>query len=182
MEPYAAILTALALPADRLLRLQQLIVEREASAWDAKELSKDYRLGPENASIARAEAEAAFDQEITAVIGYPNDQKVWQMLSLSPQLADIQQTVGRDLGRIGAPLTADQTLQLAQVYKDVYAPPPVPSGASFDRTAGFDSAAGLSAADRQALARASALLTPEQLPVLQEHLSKLTTAYVQPGR
>jgi hypothetical protein len=179
MAPYETILASLDLAPDRLRRLQELIVAREESAGDAEELAKEHRLDPGNAAIAQAEAEAAFDQEMTDVVGSPNDRKVREMLSLAPQLADINQTVGSDLAALDDPLTAEQLLQLARAYKDAFASPPTDEPASVDRTAGFDSQTGLASADQRILARESALLAPPQLEILQIDLAKTTTAYVK---
>jgi hypothetical protein len=177
MGPYESILESLELPRDRLQRLQKLILERQESAWDAAELSKDYRLDPGDASTAEEQAEEAFDQKIAEVVGHPNDQTVLEMLSLTPQLSDIYGSVEKDLVAAGYPMTADQLLQLADAYKETYAHPSGTAGAPFDRNIGFDSQSGLAAADRQVLARASAFLAPSQLSIVQVDLAKKATAY-----
>jgi hypothetical protein len=179
MDPYETILASLDLPADRLRRLKELMVAREESAGDAEALSKENRLDPENAAIAQAKAEAAFDQEITDAVGPPNDRKVLEMLSLAPQLADINQTVGSDLAAMDDPLTAEQLLQLAHAYQDAFASLPIVAPSSSDRTSGFDPPTGLAAADQRILARESALLTPPQLEILQLELAKTTTVYAK---
>lgn len=175
MEPFETILASLNLPPDRLLRLQELIVEREESAQDAEALSKDYWMSPGSTAIARAQAAAAFDQEMANVAGDANIQKIRQMLSLRPQLEQIVQKVGRDLDLSGAPMNADDLLQLAQIYKDSYAPPM--ERGFVNRMANFDSKTGLGDIDRQTLARAAALLTPGQLDVLRIDLAMTTTIY-----
>jgi hypothetical protein len=180
MEPYEAILASLNLPPDRLRRLQELIVEREESANDVDDLSKEYRVEPASTAIARADAVAASDREMADIVGEPNGQKVRQMLSLKPQLEQVVHSVGRDLAQGGAPLNADNLLQLAQIYKDSYAPP-LERG-FLDRTAGFDSETGLGDADRQTLARASVFLTPEQMDVLRMNLAATTTTYANASR
>jgi hypothetical protein len=179
MDPDETVLASLDLPPDRLRRLKELIVAREESAGDAEALSKEHRLDPGNTAIARTEAEAAFDQEIADVVGSPNDRKVFAMLSLAPQLADINQTVGSDLAAMDDPLTAEQLLQLAHAYKDAFASPPTGAPAFIDRTAGFDPQTGLAYADQRILARASAVLTPQQLDILQIGLAKTTVVYAK---
>jgi hypothetical protein len=180
MEPYEAILASLNLPPDRLRRLQELIVEREESASDVEDLSKEYRVEPASTAIARGEAAAASDREMAAIVGEPNGQKVRQMLSLKPQLEQVVHSVGRDLVQSGAPLNADDLLQLAQIYKDSYAP--LLEHGLLDRTAGFDSETGLGDADRQTLARASVFLTREQLDILRMNLAATTTTYANASR
>jgi hypothetical protein len=182
MEPYETILDALGLPQDRLQRLKELIVEWQESAGDAAELSKDYRLDPANASTARAQAEGAFDDEIADVVGHPHDATVLEMLSLTPQLANINGSVGRDLVAAGVPLSADQSLQLAEAYKETYAVPAGGAGPSSGRTAGFDPQTGLAAVDRQVLMRASRFLTSSQMEIVQTSLAKKSAAYAMASR
>ena len=143
MAPFEAILAALNLPPDRSLRLKELIVERGESGGDALELSKDGKIGPEDAAKVRDEAESFFEQKIEEVAGAANVKRIEQMLSLTPQLEQVVQTVGQDLEGSEVPLTTDQTLQLAQIYKDTYAAPQTGSGFPPDRTAGFDPQTGL---------------------------------------
>jgi hypothetical protein len=180
MEPYEAILASLNLPPDRLRRLQELIVEREESAGDVEDLSKEYRASPDSTEIARAEAAVVFEREMADIVGDPNGQKVRQMLSLKPQLEQVVHTVGRDLVQSGASLNAYQLLQLAQIYKDSYVGPP--TSLPVDRTAGFDTQTGLGDADRQTGARASVFLTPEQLDILRVNLADMTTTAAHASR
>ncbi len=182
MEPYETILAALELPQDRLQRLRELIVEWQESAGDAAELSKDKRLDPAEASMARAQSEGTFDQQIADVVGHPNDEAVLEMLSLTPQLANISGSVSKDLVAAGVPLTADQSLRLADAYKEVYAVPPEGAGSSSDRTSGFDPQTGLAAMDRQVMVRASTFLEPSQLEILQMNLAKKAAAYAMASR
>ena len=179
MEPYEAILASLHLTPDRLLRLRELIVEREESAQTAESLAKDENVNAENTALLHREAEALFDRELAEIAGDSNLQKVQQMLSLEPQLAQIVQTLGRDLVLLGAPLNADQLLALAQIYKDAYAPS---SRGLFNRTAGFDLETGLATADRQVLTQAAAILGPKQLDLLEADLARTTTAYAEAER
>jgi hypothetical protein len=181
-EPYVTILDSLGLSQDQLQQLRELILERQESAGDAAELSKDYGLDPGNASIAQTQAEQAFDQQITEIVGHLNDQTVVEMLSLTPQLADINGSVGKDLGAAGVPLTAEQSLQLADAYKKTYVAPSGGAGSPFDRTSGFDPQTGLAAADREVLARASLFLTPSQLGIVQVSVAKRATAYAMASR
>jgi hypothetical protein len=177
MERYATILASLHLPPERLRRLRDLIVEREESAGDAEALAKDYWLDPADAATARAKAEADFDRAITDVAGLSGGQEILEMLSLTPQLADITGTVDHELAAMGSPLTADQLLALARAYKNAFAPSARTGQSPFDRTEGFDPQTGLAGADREILARASGRLTPEQLEVLRNDLAKTSTAY-----
>lgn len=179
MAPYDTILASLHLSPDRLLRLQELIVERRESAQNAESLSKDERLSPENTALLHRQAEADFDQELAEIAGEANAPKVLQMLSLEPQLAEIVQTIGQELALTGKPLKADQTLQLAQIYKDIYAPA---TEGLVDRTAGYDPRTGLAATDRQTLDRAASILTPAQFDLLEANLAKTTAAYANGSR
>jgi len=175
MAGYEPILAALDLSPSQHRRLKQLIVERAESASDADQLGKENRLSSAQTLFLRNEAEASFDQQSEAIVGSANFQVVRKMLQLAPQLAEIADSVGRELARAGSPLDADQMLQLAQLYKMVYASDP--AGRAVDRKDGFDAAMELSHIDRQTLAQASALLTPAQRDTLQRPLATTITSY-----
>jgi hypothetical protein len=181
-DVYEPILRTLGLAPGRLLRLKELLVERQQSAEDVEEFAKDQRLGPAGAALALAEAEAPADQEIAELAGGQNAVKVQQMLAVSPQLAEIHNGVGADLAFIGLPLEGDQALGLARIFQEVYAKPPAAGDLPNRRTDGFDPISGLAAADREALALAAPLLSPDQSRVLQSHLAAATVRYSLAGQ
>ena len=174
MAGYEPIFAALDLSPSQLRRLKQLIVERAESASDADQLGKENRLSPAQTLFVRNEAEASFNSELEQVVGPENFPVVREMMQLAPQLADIADSIGRELARTDSPLDADQMLQLARLYKIAYARNPATGPAV--RSPDFDPKTELDYVDRKILVRASGLLKPEQLDVLRRGFAVTSTS------
>lgn len=169
MGPYEKILSALKIPPNREQTLKELIVEWTESGNDVDDLGKENRLGAETISVARKVAEVSLEQDMENLVGAAKFGIVREMIGLTPQLADIAQFADRNFSLHGIPLSAEQMLSLAEIYRDAYVGSP--TGPPVDRSAGFDPATRLGDPDRRVLASAATILSPLQIEILHRVLA-----------
>lgn len=179
MAPYEPIFASLRLSTVQLRRVKEIIVERAESASDVEDLAKENLLRPAETSALRADAEAFFDRRLEEIAGTENARVLHLMLELAPQLEELSRLMASNPDGTASPLSANQLLALAQIYKNAFSVNA--SGAPADRTRGFDAQTGLGEKDRKALESAAMVLDPAQLDRLRNQSSILTASAVPTG-
>jgi hypothetical protein len=158
---------ALNLPPEREEQLKQLMAQRNANSLDVAKAASDQGLDPNDKSMQkmRNQLNQQSDAAIAALLGpdYPSYQQYNYEHNVAPIIGDLAGNLP------GAPLTLDQAEQLSHLL-----------AASSQRDKFNWVVYGTIDLD-QAMARAGAILAPEQLPVLKAVLQK-NQSYVQSSR
>jgi hypothetical protein len=167
---YGDVFASLNLPPDKLAQLKNLMIDRLNAPADARDAAQNSGLNGADINQAAEQAVSGVNDDIKALVGADGYDELQAAQQTMGERNMIQLQVGVDLSAAGVPLSGSQTLALAQIYADARNPAKNPALAAATQLAA-DPAAGLAAINQAILDRATQMLSPAQLPILQQSLS-----------
>jgi len=113
---YGDAFNALGLNHEQIVKLKQLLIERNESIRDAWQLAKSQNLSEDEASALRSDAEGQVDKEIENLVGPKAADTVHSMLTSKQDFIDVENGYAWDFAFYGCPATADQKVKLALLF------------------------------------------------------------------
>ncbi|HZP60427.1 MAG TPA: hypothetical protein VFB27_08900 [Opitutaceae bacterium] len=165
---YGGTLDTLNLPPQQLSQLKDLLAERQMSFMDAMRLTSAAGLkqGSPEWQDAMKQASQDVDQQINAILGSNGGATLSQLQTRAGIQSQIAYTYAPDFADAGAPLSAEQSRNLAQVMADAtYAGKDLTT-----RPKGYneiDPKTGLTPHDSRILDAAAGILSPAQIQILR---------------
>jgi hypothetical protein len=162
---YGIVIANMRLQPDQEAALYNLMVEREESSLDGYQTAKLAGLPQKDCDEARRAAEAAVNDQISALVGQENTNQL--QLTDTWNVNQVQYSVGNDFAIAGCPLTPEQIYLLGQAYHTAQIRPFDNFVDPNDQTP--DSQTGLTPDYQALLDRISPILSPTQISILRDH-------------
>lgn len=160
----------MSLPAEKLGRMKELLVERWESMQDAHDISvatgatKNSQL---KGAIDRVNAD--WDADLRKAVDSDEYAKIRTMVDAVTYFSTVETVYAAEFAFHGAPLAPSQVWPFATALYEIYDSKANPQAARM-RIEAIDAATGLSALDRQALVRVTPILTSAQIEFLKVKL------------
>jgi hypothetical protein len=149
------------LPAEKLEKLKDMLVEKRLSEMDAVDAATRNGMDSLGILAARKRAQSESDEEIESYLG-PAGFREWRQAEAVQvyQTNEAVQDIVIDTNDMGAPMTNDQTWKLKEAFH-------ASAQESFG-TNQLDPSTGLRPSDQDQLARAASFLSPAQVQALRD--------------
>ncbi|HTB79581.1 MAG TPA: hypothetical protein VK717_01710 [Opitutaceae bacterium] len=169
---YGEELAKLNLSPDKLAKVKDLLIARSDAIKDARETAQDSGLDRASMKSVITKATNDVDDEIKNLVGPDTFAQVQATQKTSETKMIIQSEVGVDMTSAGTPLSSDQVSALAKILiaSQNVANDPLHRTMAVDQGS-IDSQTGLTPQYQVMLNQATNVLSPAQIPILQQYFS-----------
>jgi len=177
-KEYDGVLNSAGLPAAKLAQVKKLLLDQAATEQDAIQAAAKVGIDPNSPAMTEALSlsVAEIGDEINGILGEASYDQLTKAMRIGDTTQQLAKNVGLDMADAGAPLSPEQTSALAQIEADYATGPQMTNGDS--RSAQIaammkeppDPQTGLRPMDQAQLDRATQVLSPQQLQILQQNM------------